>query len=112
MALKGFEPITLESLSIAEQVKTFAEATHIVAPHGAGLVNCLWCRPGTKVYELTHEAFSYKKVYPSLSHHLKLEHTVIICDTEKLDMKKPKNKKSKDMVDLKIDIRDLIRHLD
>ena len=112
LALKGFETITLEELSIEEQVKAFAEATHVVAPHGAGLVNTLWCNEGTKVYELSHEAFAYKKVYPSLSHHLGLEHTVIICDTEKLNVKKPKNKKSKDMVDLKIDIPNLIRHID
>lgn len=112
MALKGWETITLEDLSIKDQVKTFAEATHIVSPHGAGLTNLLWCREKTKVYELTHEAFAYKKVYPSLSNHLNLQHQVIICDTEKLSSKKPKNKKIKDMVNLRIDIPRLIKILD
>ena len=112
MGLKGWETVTLEDLSIKEQVKTFAEATHIVAPHGAGLTNLLWCRPKTKVYELTHEAFFGKKVYPTLSHHLGLEHQVLLCDTEQLKIKKPKNKKSKDMVNLKIDVSKLINLLD
>jgi hypothetical protein len=112
IALSGWESVILEDLSIKEQVQTFAEATHIVASHGAGLTNILWCNKGTKIYELTHEAFLGKKVYPSLSHHLGLEHTVLICETEKLAGKKPKNKKSKDMVNLKIDIPKLIQLLD
>ncbi len=112
MALKGWETVNLEKLTIEEQVKTFAEATHIVSPHGAGLTNLLWCKEGTNVIELTHEAFFGKKVYPVLSHHLGLKHTVLLCDTVPIPGPKPKNKKLKDMVDLKIDITKLIKILD
>ena len=112
LALKGWETVTLENLSIKNQVKTFAEATHIVSPHGAGLTNCLWMRPNCKVVELTHEAFYGKKVYPTLSKHLDLKHNVVLCDTEKVKGQKPKNKKSKDMVDLKINIDQLLAILD
>ena len=112
MALKGWETVTLENLSIKEQVKTFAEATHVVSPHGAGLTNLLWCRPKTKVYELTHKAFIGKIVYPSLSHHLELKHNVILCDTEKIAGQKPRNKKQKDMVDLKINVKDFMSFID
>jgi hypothetical protein len=112
MALKGWETVTLENLSIRDQVKTFAEATHIVSPHGAGLTNLLWCRPKTKVYELTHKAFIGKIVYPSLSHHLELKHHVILCDTEKISGQKPRNKKQKDMVNLKINVKDFISYID
>ena len=111
MALQGWKTITLENLSIKEQVKTFAEATHIVAPHGAGLINLLWCDPKTKVYELTHRDFLEKKVYPTLSKQLELEHQIILCNTIKLKEEKSKNKKIKDMVDLKIDITELIKAL-
>ena len=111
MALQGWKTITLENLSIKEQVKTFAEATHIVAPHGAGLINLLWCDPKTKVYELTHRDFLEKKVYPTLSKQLELEHQIILCNTIKLKEEKSKNKKIKDMVDLKIDITGLIKAL-
>tara|TARA_Y100001938_G_scaffold151172_1_gene246866 strand:- start:8863 stop:9945 length:1083 start_codon:yes stop_codon:yes gene_type:complete len=112
LALKGWKTVTLENLTIEEQVKTFATASHIVSPHGAGLTNCLWMRPGTKVYELTHKAFYGKKVYPVLSHCLGLEHHVVLCDAEKIQTSKPKNKKAKDMVDLKIDIPKLLKILD
>ena len=91
MALQGWKTITLENLSIKEQVKTFAEATHIVAPHGAGLINLLWCDPKTKVYELTHRDFLEKKVYPTLSKQLELEHQIILCNTIKLKEEKSKN---------------------
>jgi hypothetical protein len=111
MALQGWETITLDDLSIKEQVKIFAEATHVVAPHGAGLANLLWCNPNTKVYELTHREFLGKKVYPTLSKHLGLEHRIILCDTVKINEAKSKNKKTKDMVDLKIDITELIKIL-
>jgi len=112
MALKGWETVDLEDMSIKDQVQTFAEATHIVSPHGAGLTNLLWCAEGTQVFELTHEAFFGKKVYPVLSKHLGLKHTVILCDTIPIQGKKPKNKKSKDMVDLKLDVPKLIELLD
>ena len=112
MALKGWETIILEDLPIKQQVKIFAEASHVVAPHGAGLTNLLWCRPKTKVFELTHRAFISKKVYPSLSKHLGLVHRVVLCDSIKIDQEKTKNKKSKDMVDLRIDVPELMKMLD
>jgi len=108
MALRGWETVNLDKMTIEDQVRTFAEATHIVAPHGAGLTNCLWCEPKTKVVELTHDAFISKKVYPSLSQHLDLDHNILLCDTVKIPGPKPKNKKSKDMVDLKINIEKLM----
>ena len=111
--MNGFsEKILLDCAQPLEQVKTFAEATHIVSPHGAGLTNLLWCRPKTKVYELTHKAFVGKIVYPSLSHHLELKHHVILCETEKISGQKPKNKKQKDMVDLKINVKDFMSYID
>ena len=112
IALKGWETINLNKLSIKEQVKTFAEATHVLSPHGAGLTNLLWCKENTKVIEIQHKKFIDKKVYPILSHHLGLKHSVYLADTEKLLVKKPRNKKGKDMVNLKVNIPDLIRHLD
>lgn len=39
---EGYERLVLSELSFAEQVATFAGATHVVAPHGAGLVNTMY----------------------------------------------------------------------
>ena len=63
-------------MTIKEQFKTFAEATHVLAAHGAGLVNTLWCNPGTKIIEIQDPTMLHKKVYPLLSHHLKLKHEI------------------------------------
>lgn len=48
----GFVKISLESLSFAEQIGLFAVADAIVAPHGAGLTNAVYCQPGTKIIEI------------------------------------------------------------
>ncbi len=48
----GFVPIALESLSFLEQVALFAGAKVIIAPHGAGLTNTVFCNPGTKLIEI------------------------------------------------------------
>ncbi len=49
---RGFICVTLEEMSLREQIALFAEAAAIVAPHGAGLTNLAWCAPNTKVVEI------------------------------------------------------------
>ncbi len=39
-------------MSITEQVSLLASAKVVIAAHGAGLTNLLFCSPGTKVIEL------------------------------------------------------------
>jgi capsular polysaccharide biosynthesis protein len=116
LALKGWETIVLETMTIREQIRTFAEATHIVAAHGAGLVNLLWCKPGTKVIEIQDRKMIHKKVYPLLSYHLGLKHELYLADTVPIklkDGKKPKGiKRISDLINFKIDIPDLLKYLD
>ena len=56
-ALPGFQPVRLEALSLREQARLFAEADIIVAPHGAGLSNIGFARPGTIVIELMMDTY-------------------------------------------------------
>ncbi len=49
---EGFEVVKLEMLSVVEQAALFAGAAVVVAPHGAGLTNLVFCRPGTAVVEI------------------------------------------------------------
>lgn len=73
----GFRTIVLEALSVVEQVTAFASADIIVAPHGAGLSNLVYCRPGTQVIE----CFSPQYVnvcYWGLCEQLKLPYFYII----------------------------------
>jgi capsular polysaccharide biosynthesis protein len=91
LKLKGWETVTLENLSIKDQIKTFAEASHVLAAHGAGMTNLLWCQPGTKVIEINQDRnMLHKKVYPLLSHNLGLEHKLYLADVVEIPKRKEK----------------------
>ncbi len=53
----GFEQVRLETMSVAEQASTLAAAEAVVAPHGAGLTNLVFCPPGARVIEIFSPAF-------------------------------------------------------
>lgn len=69
----GFVSILPETLSFQEQVAIFHHAKVIIAPHGSGLTNIIFCRPGTKIVELVspHYVGHY---YWAIGHYLKLQH--------------------------------------
>ncbi|MCA1242340.1 glycosyltransferase family 61 protein [Stappia stellulata] len=52
----GFEIVDCAGLSVAEQRAVFASAQIVVAPHGAGLTNVVWARPGTGLIEFMPRA--------------------------------------------------------
>ncbi len=53
----GCTSVMLSDLSFHEQVRLFSEASLIVAPHGAGLTNIGFCRPGTTLCELHMDSY-------------------------------------------------------
>jgi len=53
----GFVAVQPETMSVADQVRLFRGADTIVAPHGAGLTNLGFCRPGTRVLELLPDSY-------------------------------------------------------
>lgn len=52
LSQRGIVPVRLEEMSFAEQVALFSRAELIVAPHGAGLTNLVFCQPGCQCLEL------------------------------------------------------------
>jgi len=48
----GYERVVAEALSIPEQVRLFRETTHLIAPHGAGLVNGLFLPRSARILEI------------------------------------------------------------
>lgn len=73
----GFKKVVLKTMSVADQVQLFYNADVVVAPHGAGLTNLVFCRPGTKVVEI----YSPKHMNPCywyLSNHVNLDYYYII----------------------------------
>ncbi len=49
---EGFEIVNAERLTVTEQASLFAGAKVVMGPHGAGLTNIVFCKPGTVVIDL------------------------------------------------------------
>ncbi len=49
---RGFEIAMMEKLTINQQARLLSESSVVVAPHGAGLTNILYCPQGTKIVEI------------------------------------------------------------
>jgi hypothetical protein len=69
----GFEILYLETLSFKSQIEKFANSVLVIAPHGAGLTNILWCKYGTKVIEVTSSRI-FNPCYRNLSKQIGLIH--------------------------------------
>lgn len=74
---EGFKSIFLEEMSVLEQVAAFVNAEVIVASHGSGLTNLVFCSPDTKVIELFSPNY-LRTDYWMISQQLKLEHYYLI----------------------------------
>jgi tetratricopeptide (TPR) repeat protein/capsular polysaccharide biosynthesis protein len=72
----GFVAVNLEAMSFAEQIALFAHAKVIVAPHGGGLTNTIFCTPGTCVIELFAPRY-IRHYYWVISQQLGLRHFFI-----------------------------------
>lgn len=76
----GVSTVFPEHLPFSEQVRLFSQADVVVAPHGAGLSNAVFCRPGTSVVEV----FSPEYVNPcfwSISQAVGLDYHYLIGDS-------------------------------
>lgn len=74
---KGFVSLTLENMTIKEQAIYFANAKVIVAPHGAGLVNLVFCQSGTKVIEIFTPSY-VPNMYWQISNICNLKHFYLL----------------------------------
>lgn len=57
LSARGFVNLKLEELTWREQINAFRHARIIVAPHGAGLANLVFCQPGAIVVELFNRSY-------------------------------------------------------
>jgi capsular polysaccharide biosynthesis protein len=71
---RGFVPVELESLTLAQQVDMFAKADVVLAEHGAGLANIAFMRPGAYVIEAFPEPIASRAVYRYLAAHCRLNY--------------------------------------
>ncbi len=75
----GFRTVKLETMSVAEQASCLAAAKVVVAPHGGGLTNLVFCSPGTKVIEIFSPLY-VPYCYWMISNLCGLEHYYLIGD--------------------------------
>jgi len=69
----GFIPCRLETLPLGAQVAAFRGAECVVAPHGAGLTNLAFCRPGTRVVEIG-TPYRPWSCFWEIAHHRRLDY--------------------------------------
>ena len=74
---QGFQVIALENYSVTEQAQLFANAEVILAPHGAGLTNLVFCQRNTRVIELFSPNY-IRYYYWSICQHLHLNHYYLV----------------------------------
>jgi capsular polysaccharide biosynthesis protein len=86
-----FERVDLETLRVREKAALFAEAGLIVAPHGAGLTNLLFCERPTPVVELVHDD-DPPLVFSRLAELLGHPYVAVGCKPERHPISHPGNR--------------------
>lgn len=78
---RGFKIVYAEELSLLEQINTVSSATEIVAPHGAGLANMVWCNKHVRVVEI----FPYNNLhfcYATLALSNHIQYSYLECEDD------------------------------
>jgi capsular polysaccharide biosynthesis protein len=63
LAPLGYAAVSLTGMPAARQIATFASASHIVAPHGAGLANIVFADPSTTLVEIFPASYGTAAYY-------------------------------------------------
>ncbi len=77
----GFVICKLELMPFDEQVRLFRNAELVVAPHGAGLTNLIFAKPGTRVVEIQARGHE-RRCYWTLCEELGLEYRFYLGEPE------------------------------
>jgi capsular polysaccharide biosynthesis protein len=78
LAKEGFETVYPEDHSVAEQARLFRGARRIVAPHGSGLANLVFCEPGAHLVEIFPPDKVSESHYFVLSQQTGTRHTALV----------------------------------
>ena len=73
----NFEIVKLTEKKFSDQVSIFKNANTILAPHGAGLKNIIYCKKKSTIIELKEKKFMNNYLYQHLSKLCGLSHTSI-----------------------------------
>lgn len=80
-----WQRIVCSGLSVAEQIAAFRRARVVVGPHGAGLTNVMFCRPGTRFIELNCRNFiSRYHYFCDIADQRALDYRLILLDQRRI----------------------------
>lgn len=79
LAARGFVKVALEDLSWAAQIAACRAARVVVAPHGAGLANLVFCQAGTRVVELVNRVY-FNPVFWRLAAVCGLDYRAVVAE--------------------------------
>jgi len=78
LAQEGFVNIISSKLTIAEKIALFSQARIVVGATGAGMINMLFCTPGTRVIEIFNENFVVEPFF-DIAGKADLDYDYVIC---------------------------------
>jgi capsular polysaccharide biosynthesis protein len=79
LSAMGFSLVELEKMKLSEQIQIFQGAKCIIAAHGSGLSNLVFCGEGTRVIEIFPHDY-IKPMYAFIAMHLNLDYRPIISE--------------------------------
>ena len=79
-----FTKVFCEDLSISEQIEIFWNASCVLAPHGAGLANIMFCQKGASIGEVHYAETVYNDHYWMLAQQFDLHHSHL--GAQKIDL--------------------------
>lgn len=94
LSQEGYETIYLEDYSVYQQADIFNSAKEIVAIHGAGLTNLIFCQPNTKLIELFNPSY-FLSLYWNMCNILDLNYYYMIGEGDNIGKEKGKNQNIK-----------------
>ena len=98
------EPVILSCLDLDQQIALFQGARVVVAPHGAGLANVVFCSPGAVLYELLPDHY----INSCPNHLAQLRGLDYWCDVHRSE---PANGRWRHQVPWAVDIEAVARRL-
>jgi capsular polysaccharide biosynthesis protein len=76
----GFKIIETDSMSFEQQVRLFANCSHLAAAHGAGLTNMTFMKKGSKVLEVRQKNDTHNNCYFAMANTLGLKYYYFLAN--------------------------------
>lgn len=80
----GFTVVYMEDFTLAQQISIIYNSSIIVGPHGAGLANIHFMKPGSKIVEIRAKSDNRNNMYFSLASDLGLIYYYLKCESEQI----------------------------